>query len=523
MADLGNLGESELERWCHSTDLIVNKSLISDKAGWDHIIDFPYDIDILEGKVHASAYQCKIQVKATQTKNKKVQIKLSNLRRMVTDPIPNFILFLEYDKELKLEAAYLSYIDKTLIKRIMEKIHTLTTKANKKELKLHSKKMIIKFEPHHLLISPSGITLKSKIEEYIGKDFQQCVVNKKEYLERVGFNGSPERITITTTGEDNLEKLIDISLGRDDSVEIATFKKYKERFGQAYDIEENNEAGGVFSMKNIQPSKHGSVTFKSHPFKAGFTFSTALFVTPLIKDFKHKLFKYRLKSPFFEMTVQPAKNKINFKFSLHNIEMEILQYYEAVQLLQQISSGQAFDIIVTIDESKNTIGKVQDNSGVVGLEEESTLLKNAISILNSFDIKTSTIVNIDELLKYKDSINPLSTLLDDTNRTYMKVSFDLIDGELNQSKKAASVGVISTIIGKHVCSFIYVLTGYPTLLNHKYEISSNEYVIEEKLTHSIDDDIAAEVLEEILNKIEDKYEDEYQVIANYKESNNKHN
>ena len=178
MADLGNLGESDLERWCHSTDLVINKSLISDKAGWDHIIDFPNDIDLSQGEIHASAYQCKVQVKATQTKDKKVQIKLSNLRRMVTDPIPNFILFLEYNKNCELDTAYLAYVDKTLIERVLKKIHTLTTRASKKELKLHTKKMTIKFEPHHILISPSGISFKNKVKEYIGQNFQQCVVTK---------------------------------------------------------------------------------------------------------------------------------------------------------------------------------------------------------------------------------------------------------------------------------------------------------------------------------------------------------
>ena len=265
MADLGNLGECELERWCHSTDLIVNKSLISDKAGWDHIIDFPNDIDLSQGEVHASAYQCKVQVKATQTRNKKVQIKLSNLRRMATDPIPNFILFLEYNKDHKLETVYLTYVDKPLIERVLKKVHTLATRASKQELKLHTKKMTIKFEPHHVLISPSGITFKAKTQEYIGKDFQQCVVNKKNYLERVGFDGSPNRITFTTVGENNLEKLIDISLGREGSVEISELKMFKERFGQAYDITEYNEAGGRLSMPDIKPTKLGTVTFKSHP------------------------------------------------------------------------------------------------------------------------------------------------------------------------------------------------------------------------------------------------------------------
>jgi hypothetical protein len=99
----------------------------------------------------------------------------------------------------------------------------------------------------------------------------------------------------------------------------------------------------------------------------------------------------------------------------------------------------------------------------------------------------------------------------------LRASFDLIDGELNFDEKVASVCVISTRVGKHICSFIYVLIGLPRLINNRYEISGKEYVIEERLTHCVSDDVSVEVLKEILKKIEDKYEKEYgyQVVSNY--------
>ena len=518
MADLGNLGESELERWCHSTDLIINKSLISDKAGWDHIIDFPSDIDLSQGEVHASAYQCKVQVKATQTKDKKVQIKLSNLRRMVTDPIPNFILFLEYNKGYELETAYLRYVDKTLIERVLKKVHTLATRGSKKELKLHTKKMTIKFETHHVLTSPSGTNFKAKVKEYIGKDFQQCIVNKKNHLERVGFDGSPNRITFNTVGANNLEKLIDISLGREGFVDISELKVFKERFGQSYDITEHSESGGRLSMPDIKPAKLGVVTFKSHPFKAGFNFEVELFITPLVKDIKHKLFRYRLKSDFFEIIVWPAKRECKFKYSFNNLEMDIFKYLEGVEFMQELGSGTSFDIIVTFDDHQSTIGGLKSKPVSFPLLEESALLKNAISILNYFRIKTPTIINLDELFKYESSINPFPSIFDSKDKCHLKVTFDLIDGELNLDEKAASVGIINTKIGKHICSFIFVLIGFPFLINNKYELSGKEYIIEERLTYCVEDDVPSEVLKEILEKIENKYENEYgyQVVSNYK-------
>ncbi|MEY8252880.1 MAG: hypothetical protein RPR91_10880, partial [Colwellia sp.] len=509
MADLGNLGESELERWCHSTDLIVNKSLISDKAGWDHIIDFPYDVGILKDDIHASAYQCKVQVKATEKKNKKVQIKLSNLRRMATDPIPNFILFLEYDKDLQLENAYLRYIDNKLIKRIIERIHTISTRASKQEFKLHTKNMTVKFEPHHLLTSPSGKTFKAKAQEYVGENFQKCVVNKKEYLERVGFDGSPYRMTVTTTGKDSFEKLIDISLGGEGSVEISQLKTFKKRFGQAYDIEEKNELGGRLSIPNIKPAKQGVITFKNHPLKAGFTFDVGLFITPLIKDINHELFSYRLKSKFFEMTARPAKGEMNFQFSLDNIEMEISQYYYAIQFLQQVHAGKTFEISMKFDKFKSYIGKLCFNSEKAALEEELALLKNATSILDNFDIKIPTVINLDTLFKYESSINHLSTIFENKVKGNFKVTFYLVDGELNIDEEVVSVGISSTVIGQHVCSFIFVLIGFAKLNDDKkYEIISKNYIVEEKITYCIDDDVPAEIVKEILLKIEDKYIDE---------------
>lgn len=96
MRDLGQMGENSVQLWCSQVGLTANGSRI-DKTGWDFVIEFPFQNFIGPARVHEAAIECKVQVKATDNRDRKWQIKLSNLRRLITAPMPAFILILEFD------------------------------------------------------------------------------------------------------------------------------------------------------------------------------------------------------------------------------------------------------------------------------------------------------------------------------------------------------------------------------------------------------------------------------------------
>ncbi|NNN70908.1 hypothetical protein [Vibrio sp. 3-2(1)] len=116
--NLGKLGETDFVRWCTQTGLITNSSNEEDVAGWDYLVEFPttHSSNIPNDRA-ALPFECKVQVKATQRKDKRLGIKLSVLQRLVNYNYPAFILFLEYTNQAQpaIENAYLVHIDDKLI------------------------------------------------------------------------------------------------------------------------------------------------------------------------------------------------------------------------------------------------------------------------------------------------------------------------------------------------------------------------------------------------------------------------
>ena len=105
MRDLGLMGESTFSLWCAEVGLIPNGSQI-DKTGWDFFVEFPFDSDLSPKKIHKPAFECKVQVKATDKNDRKLSITLSNLRRLITAQMPAFFVFIEFDKNCLIESQW---------------------------------------------------------------------------------------------------------------------------------------------------------------------------------------------------------------------------------------------------------------------------------------------------------------------------------------------------------------------------------------------------------------------------------
>src|SRR5690554_79287 len=96
---IGGVGEAQFKLMCETAGIVANPSL-TDAYGWDFNVEFPcsdkHDSS-LNPMLIASPIECKVQVKATRTERKKVQVKLSNLKRMALYPLPSFFFFIEYN------------------------------------------------------------------------------------------------------------------------------------------------------------------------------------------------------------------------------------------------------------------------------------------------------------------------------------------------------------------------------------------------------------------------------------------
>ncbi|MBS4018326.1 MAG: hypothetical protein KGZ68_08835, partial [Dechloromonas sp.] len=226
MKDLGQMGESTFNLWCAQAGLTANGSKV-DKTGWDFFVEFPFAERVAPTQIHAPAIECKVQVKATDKTDRKLSIKLSNLRRLITAPMPAFFVFIEFDKKDVAQRAFLVHVDEGLISKTLKRIHELENVSGCFDH--HKRSLTIHYGPENEIPSLRGESLKRKIEEYVPSGMSAYMANKRQHLESTGFENGFAQITFSTEGETNLTDLIDVSIGLKQSVQISKFESFHTR------------------------------------------------------------------------------------------------------------------------------------------------------------------------------------------------------------------------------------------------------------------------------------------------------
>lgn len=229
-SDIGDVGEKEFEFWC-SRERIIATRPEKDRNGWDYNVEFSHDLytdSVLS--LHQAPVECRVQVKSIIKIHKKKQINLKNLTLLAKSTLPAFILFLEYNDEQILLRAYLIHIDFEWIKKILQKTAPIAVGETHKEL--HHTMMTIKYDDSHQFSDLSGRGFANEVLNYIGNNMDAYVQQKKAYLQQVGFEkGSGKFSFKEEVGE---SKLLDLSLGLIDEIDIEDFEVSFKRFGVDY-------------------------------------------------------------------------------------------------------------------------------------------------------------------------------------------------------------------------------------------------------------------------------------------------
>lgn len=221
MRDLGSMGENTFSLWCAAAGLITNGSQI-DMTGWDFFVEFPFSSKLTTHEIHKSAFECKVQVKATDQNKRKLSIALSNLRRLITAQMPAFFVFIEFDGKNSAQRAFVVHVDESLTSKVLERLHKV--EQNESDNKLNKRTMTIHYDESHMLKNLNGECLKQCLLDYIGDSIEFYIDRKKSHLESTGYENGFAQLTFSTDGEENLKTLIDVSLGIKNYVNISKVK-----------------------------------------------------------------------------------------------------------------------------------------------------------------------------------------------------------------------------------------------------------------------------------------------------------
>ena len=480
MRDLGIMGESTFSLWCGDAGLIPNGSQI-DKTGWDFFVEFPFHSGESALEIHKSAFECKVQVKATDKNERKLPIKLSNLRRLITAQMPAFFVFIEFDGKDSAQKAFLVHVDNELISKVLKRLHELG--QSEKNNDFNKRTMTIHYDESQSLEKLNGNCLKSTIINYIGSDISQYIANKKSYLESTGFEDGFAQLNFTTKGEKNLKDLIDVSLGIVKRVEVATFSGVHTRFGIASKSPFVDAKGGKLEMPNLKPKGEGIVKFKEDKLSAGFTFKARLFISPFNAMVPDKFKKIRVEGEFFDLKLNPYTGEASHSFSFgEGVRLTIWQFRDAIKLLSLLStSGKTLYAELLFDGYPPLNFNVGCKEHNFDFSKELKALECAVDLVSYFAASDNVDISFDEVSRYEKEICQINDIISSPPNLF-QAEFSIEGDDFDVKKEVACIFLMSAPIGSHIFGILLVLIGHTEIItDERYRLITKDAIIEKKI------------------------------------------
>lgn len=515
MRDLGKLGEYTFASWCAQVGLIANGSMI-DKTGWDFYVEFPISQDISTNELHKSAVNCKVQVKATDNREGKWQVTLSNLRQMATSQMPSFYVFLEFDSKSEVQRAYIVHVDNEYVYKILKRIREIEQKGSVTEL--NKKKMTIYYNEENEIKFLNGRDLQAALLKYIGENYIEYVENKNNYLKECGFEKGYGKVEFSIAGGDlGLHQLIDLSLGLTDEIDVENFVNIDERFG----ISSKNPSFQLDTAKlkmGVLPSKKGKLTLKEDNLSRSLTFDIKFYNSPFSFYDYRKYTKFRVVGDFFDMTCEPYAGKVNYNLTLdEDTRLELKKLRDALDFIRLISADNQKAIVeLKLENLDPLVFDLKSKFVKRDIKIFNEIIGNVLKICYKFEIDEEIYVSLNELYYHKKKIEQFYAITTKTDDCEFRAEFEISCEQLFESEQVASISVFCCQLGTCILGTIITLFGKPEKVSkNKFRINNTALKIEKVFTYRSDSLVTNDEISKFIECISSKYEHEYDVFYNW--------
>lgn len=511
---LGNLGENTLASWCSQVGIVSTKP-DTDMHGWDAILEFPREINPHYTLDHQPApIECKIQVKSTDNTHRKLSIKLSVLERLIKSPLPAFFLFIEFSGGSDPTNAFLVNLEGKISHDVLKKIRKIDVIKNSNDL--NHTTYSISYGNEHELSSLNGLGLQKKIISYIGNDYPKYVKEKANNLEMVGYSGNNLLINLEINSKETLNDFIGMLIGEEKSISQFSSQTIDNRFDIPKKIESINYGEATLQIDKVKPFKENAkVRFSTSSDLLPITYNCDLFLPPPVIDIKSELFKYRLKSPFFEIIVYHNSHKFQATQTIDLMaKFPVNELYKGLRILDILFvSTQKFTIsIETTEDNWHNLNIDSPVRSEIQVEMIPKLLKNLdmlINIANEHKVINDIELSINDLFKLNLKIEQLSEIKTSRNMPILAKFNPKDSGDILFNTSLVGIGRVGMIFSGFLFYKIFTSIGIVTRISDELaEFKSTGVTVEsERLVYYSKTKSIAD-LDNHLKKTCDKYESE---------------
>lgn len=472
MRDIGTSGEHYFMALCAGDGIAVNKSQ-SDKNGWDVLVEIDHDASALtQQTLHEPVITGTVQIKSTETKFLKTQVELSNLRKMATSSLPTFYLLMDFSQGPVPTRAFLLHVDEGLIQKILERVnsHLIGGRANR----LHKLKMVIDFGLGQEIILNGTTSIKAEFLRTIGSS-QACYTDRKQrFLKTVGFENGSHSMRFSLMGAENLQSMIDATLGRGGPVELQDMQIISTRFGLEDPATSLKVPTGTLVVEPSEPSAKGKLRLRDGRTGDSVQVEAAAYVSAMHATFPSSTLLIRIDCGLFDWYVNPDGTEAKFTSTLDseapvNLE-DLSSYLQVVNMLNQ-PDGLSLEMDFNGSKAPFTI------KGGLGLRDYSGALKVADTLLKikvAFGDRGRIEVSLRDLLRGSENILGFSAFL---NREIIaRVDFS-VDDVTEPFEAVCLVPLEMNVGSKYYLAIIAVTGEMAPLYDGRFSIPTTHYQI----------------------------------------------
>ncbi|MBV7539216.1 hypothetical protein KW842_25940 [Duganella sp. sic0402] len=518
MRDLGKMGESFFSLWSSSAGMVANPSQI-DRDGWDFLVEFAGESDpddILSG-IHLSSFTCKVQIKSSDNQNRKLSIKLSNLHRLATTPMPAFLVFIEFDGKESAQRVFVRHVDHDLIRVILSRVHD--EEQRQERHLLHKKRLTVSYDESHMLPAVSGKALADSMRHHIGADMAAYVASKIDYLGMVGFEDGHAVVEFSSQNTEDVTKLINMSLGLGDSVEIAELVTYKKRFGKKSALPHRNDHNVRLEMPHLEPTCQGLLRCRTDKLGPSHAFQVKMYSSPFNRSVPEHYRRTRLACDFFDLIFNPFDLSQPLTFAtapsaaLHARQIEIRELSRLLEFLSLLSTaGQRTRVEFLVDTKVLMTFNMTSPGMCFPLKEELAAIECGIRVLDKLRIMIPVHISLDQAWHFATRLGEMDKIL---NTDVLSFKLDIPPSEqLAQLRREwACLHFLTTPVGNVWIGVFAIVIGKPLLnADGGFTVYSTKKELVKTVVRSDGEQIPREDLMTAIDEIDAEYNASYDVV-----------
>jgi hypothetical protein len=421
---LGRLAEQEFSTWATRGGITVNKVDV-DRHGWDFILQIPYRNEDRSGAPSLDKLgpelTCKIQIKATeQSKDSCDEINLENWCRMVSEPIPWFIVILIYESR-HVKEAYLVHVDERLMARALTRLRQVTDSDRNM---LHKKYMSLKWSESDRIEFPFENGLVRRIKSSMERGLNDYVEKKKRLYQTLGYDDKTAQGIISFQAPIANDRtslwsaLADHAIGISPNMPVSMIDVNEVRFGISKHVP---SASGKPDECRIEDPKvdTGQISFHNKSQSAKFVqidcnFYHAGVVFPFLPQEYHRV---RIQTKFFSIVIDPldqeqmARIHILLKPAQEESIAELVKYARFISICSSGTNGGVF-FMLSLTKSKINPDKecyIANSNFPEEVLQTARTIERLWDVMRFFDIDSDTKVNLAEIWNQTETIEFFST------------------------------------------------------------------------------------------------------------------